>query len=331
MAWAPAVLMGDPSFFSIKGGANPHTRDRFGRKKRVDRDRAIAQWHALARLLTDLGVAVYVIPPDGEWPGLVYPANAGILLEREAEKPAHAKTFYLSNLIPTRAGEKDHYRAFLTALGFSVADVPGRFEGEADLFPAGFYYLFTSGPLREQRLVPHLGFPPWRWVYGFRSDPALRGHLTKLVSPRPVLSLTLTQPTHYHGDTVLCAFGPAGEYLLAYLPGLTGESGKRLRRAFGGRLIPLSPLDGEKFAANSFCVRMKTGEWVLILPEGVTEELLKEVERRGVRPLTVDVSEFLKKGGGAVKCMIGILGPMSDDGVSDEVRRFRSTHRYPAR
>jgi hypothetical protein len=27
-----------------------------------------------------------------------------------------------------------------------------------------------------------------------------------------------------------------------------------------------------------------------------------------VRPLTVDVGEFLKKGGGSVKCMIGDLG-----------------------
>jgi hypothetical protein len=29
-----------------------------------------------------------------------------------------------------------------------------------------------------------------------------------------------------------------------------------------------------------------------------------------VTPLCVDVSEFLKKGGGSVKCMIGDLGPV---------------------
>jgi hypothetical protein len=32
------------------------------------------------------------------------------------------------------------------------------------------------------------------------------------------------------------------------------------------------------------------------------------VRDRGVTPITVDVSEFLKKGGGSVKCMIGDLG-----------------------
>jgi hypothetical protein len=40
---------------------------------------------------------------------------------------------------------------------------------------------------------------------------------------------------------------------------------------------------------------------------------LAQVRDRGVRPLTVDVSEFLKKGGGSVKCMIGDLGPLREE------------------
>jgi N-dimethylarginine dimethylaminohydrolase len=43
----------------------------------------------------------------------------------------------------------------------------------------------------------------------------------------------------------------------------------------------------------------------------VSERLLDEVKERGVTPVVVDVSEFLKKGGGSVKCMIGDLGPLS--------------------
>ena len=52
----PTVLMGDPTHFSVVGGANPHTRDRWGRRKSVDRTRAIRQWHALRDLLTDPGL-----------------------------------------------------------------------------------------------------------------------------------------------------------------------------------------------------------------------------------------------------------------------------------
>ena len=44
------------------------------------------------------------------------------------------------------------------------------------------------------------------------------------------------------------------------------------------------------------------------MPDGLSERLLDQIRDRGVRPLTVDVSEFLKKGGGSVKCMIGDLG-----------------------
>jgi hypothetical protein len=44
------------------------------------------------------------------------------------------------------------------------------------------------------------------------------------------------------------------------------------------------------------------------LPEGVSENLLAQIRERDVTPVTVNVSEFLKKGGGSVKCMIGDLG-----------------------
>jgi N-dimethylarginine dimethylaminohydrolase len=77
VSWRRAVLMGDPAHFSVKGGANPHTRTRFGLRRRVNRERAIAQWKRLRDALKDLGVRVVVIPPAPEQPGLVYPANAG--------------------------------------------------------------------------------------------------------------------------------------------------------------------------------------------------------------------------------------------------------------
>ena len=47
------VLMGDPTHFSVVGGANPHTRDRWGRRKHVDRDTAIAQWKRMKDLLAE--------------------------------------------------------------------------------------------------------------------------------------------------------------------------------------------------------------------------------------------------------------------------------------
>jgi N-dimethylarginine dimethylaminohydrolase len=264
-------------------------------------------------VLRDLGVRVVVVPADPGQPGLVYPANAGFLPFVDAEKPIFEKTFYLSNLIATRAGERFHYGRVVTSQGLRVAAVPEqlRFEGEADFFPAADHYLLTHGRIERQRFVPALAFPPWKRVYGFRSDARAEPLLAKLVEPRRVVALELTLEAHYHGDTVLCAFGPGRRLLLAYRAGLTPASWTRLVGLFGNAVIELSDADAARYAANSFTL-VQGNEARLVMPAGVSNRLLAQIRERGVTPLTVDVSEFLKKGGGSVKCMIGDLGAVAE-------------------
>jgi N-dimethylarginine dimethylaminohydrolase len=303
--------MGDPTHFSVVGGANPHTRTRWGTRRRVDRELAIRQWHGLKAALEAHGVRVLVVAPDPRQPGLVYPANAGFLTDVDAPRPHGEKTFYLSNLLPTRAGEKQHYRRVLHAAGFRLAEFDPhlRFEGEADFFPVGGAYLFTCGRLERQRFVPRLGFPPWRRVYGFRSDARLEPRLAEIVTPKPVHRFELVLEAHYHGDTALCAFGPRREHLLAYRRALAPGDWERLIALVGDAVIELSEADAARYAANAF--RLETGsESYLFLPAGVSDALLARIRERGVTPICVDVSEFLAKGGGSVKCMIGDLGPV---------------------
>jgi N-dimethylarginine dimethylaminohydrolase len=295
----PTVLMGDPTHFSVVGGANPHTRDRWGRRKTVDRALAIRQWQRLRDLLSDHGVAVVTVPPDPSWPGTVYPANAGLRLGQD---------FVLSNLIPTRAGETPLYRSAIERLGLRCHTLQHRFEGEADLFPGGGMYLFTYGEIRRQRFVPRLGIPPWKRVYGFRSEPAALEEIERIQTlGRRVVSVQLRDERYYHGDTCLCSFGPGRGALLAYLPALAPEAEERLRAAFGERLIALDDSDALLYAANSFAFE-RDGVPHLVMPEGVSQKLQEQVRAQGARVVTVDVSEFLKKGGGSVKCMIGDLG-----------------------
>lgn len=311
MAYRRTILMGDPAFFSVKGGANPHTRTRWGTRRTVDRAKAQAQWARLRDVLTELGVRVLVVPPDEAQPGLVYPANAGFLTDVDAEKPLAEKTFYLANLLPTRAGEKPHYRRVLEAAGFRCREIDPRFrmEGEADFFPAADRYLLTFGGIQRQRFVPALGFPPWRRIYGFRTDVAVEPLLRELVAPLDVCRIELVRETHYHGDTALCAFGPRRELLLAYRAGLGRGCWEKLRETFGAeRVIEIPEADANCYAANSFTYT-RGSESYLVMPGGVSDALQARVRERGVTPLTVDVSEFLKKGGGSVKCMIGDLGP----------------------
>ncbi len=327
-----AVLMGDPAHFHIAGGANPFTRNWWGKRKEVDKKRAIGQWHHLAKTLTSLGVRVFVIPPDERHPGLVYPANAGFLSRLEEPIPIQRKSFILSNLLPSRAGESPVYTEFLKGLGFSLVSIRHRFEGEAELFPVGEEHVFTYGGVVKQRFVPRLGIPPWRRVYGFRTERDSLGELSPFLGNGAVHDFELEEESHYHGDTVFCSLGEKREFLLAYLEGLAPESRERCRKIFGERLIPLSTRDAFYYAANSYQVRTADG-LRLIIPEGVSDSLLREIERRGVIPLPIDVSEFLKKGGGAVKCMIGDLGELLDEppSPSQTIAAFRETHRYDSR
>ena len=300
-ALAPTVLMGDPAHFRVLGGANPHTRDRFGRRKGVDRELAVRQWRGLYDLLVDLGVRVHVIPPDKALPGLVYPANAGFRT---------GDAFVVSSLVPTRAGEAPAYRKAVESLGLRTHAIPSRFEGEADLFPAGQAYLFTFGEIRRQRFAPRAGWPPWKRIYGFRSEPQALVEIGNIRPfDRPVYPLRLADERYYHGDTCLCSFGPGRASLLAYLPALDRGGVAKLEVAFGERLVPLDPADAAIYAANSFHLEV-SGECLLVMPKGISTRLEDQVRSHGVRVLLVDVSEFHKKGGGSVKCMIGDLGEL---------------------
>jgi N-dimethylarginine dimethylaminohydrolase len=252
-------------------------------------------------LLRDLGLHVAVVPPHASHPGLVYPANAGF---------RHGRVFVLSNLTPTRAGEQPIYRDVIEALGLRCATIGARFEGEADLFPAGDDYLFTHGRIRRQRFVPRLGWPPWKRVYGFRSDPRALDEIEAIAKlGKGVVRVELVDERYYHGDTCLCSFGPGREFLLAYARVLHPASAARLRERFGESMVEIGDADAAIYAANSFALRAG-GESLLVMPEGVSARLVDAIRARGTRVVTADVSEFHKKGGGSVKCMIGDLGEL---------------------
>lgn len=294
-----SVLMGDPGEFHIAGGANPFTRTWWGSKKYVNRFKAIEQWKGLYALLVSLGVKIHVLPASHENPGLVYPANYGVRL---------GDTFVLSNLLPTRAGEVLIYEKYLKGLGLQTARIRRRFEGEAEFFPVGSRYVFTYGAVKQQRFKPKFALPPWTRVYGFRTEHHAMDELRTFLPPgTEIVDFELIEESHYHGDTVFCSFGPNREYLMAYLEGILEADRERCRRIFKENLIVLSSRDGFHYAANSFQVKTPDG-LKLIVPEGVSETLLGQIREKGVEPMTIDVSEFLKKGGGAVKCMIGDLG-----------------------
>jgi N-dimethylarginine dimethylaminohydrolase len=96
---------------------------------------------------------------------------------------------------------------------------------------------------------------------------------------------------------------------MVYLPALSCKSQELLRDSFRDQLIPLSSEDAFRFAANSFFIETEKGS-MMFMPAGISERLKNDVKERGVTPIEVDVSEFLEKGGGSIKCMLLDLGPV---------------------
>lgn len=323
------ILMGDPFFFNIQGGANPHTRNRYGVKKKVNRDLAIKQWHQLAETFIHYGIQIFVIPSQKDHPGLVYPANAGFMPHIQKRIPLSKNLFYLSNLTPTRAGEQPFYKRILEGIGVKTANVTKRFEGEADLFPVGEKYIFTYGEIKKQGFHLRFGFPPYKRSYGFRSDYHLYDELQAILEKTEIIPLTLVNEEYYHGDTLLCSFGQNREHLLVYIDGFSKESQDKCRKEFHDSMILLSKDDAEIYAANSFQT-IYQNDIFLFMPMGMSQKLIDQIQERGVKPVLIDVSEFMKKGGGSIKCMVGDLGNLIDSVnlLSENVKRYRDKHRY---
>ena len=285
--------MGDPAAFEIRHGNNPHTRNRYGIKKHVDKARAKEQWTAMKEVLERHGIDVHVLPADSERPGLVFPANAGFIPKEG--------TFIAAHLNPSRAAEQQIYADVLRQLGFSIHPLSQPFEGQADLIRWGDSYLFSYGPLRTAGWSWRLGWPPWRRHYGFRTDQAALSELTQWIPADKVLSIELIDERYYHGDTLLCSFGPDRRYLLAYAGAMSTASEEQLRPH--KNILWLSDEDAAAFAANSFGIQCGDRH-ILFMPAGVSTPLRRQIEALGVETEMIDVSEFLSKGGGAVKCML---------------------------
>ena len=93
----------------------------------------------------------------------------------------------------------------------------------------------------------------------------------------------------------------------------SGPNGASPHHEPGDRLIELDEADAQRYAANSFTYAPDDEDPLLFMPGGISERLQAHVRDLGVTPTLVDVSEFLKKGGGSVKCMIGDLGLIESD------------------
>jgi N-dimethylarginine dimethylaminohydrolase len=232
----------------------------------ADTARATRQWQQLRRAFVRLGHTVRAIDPQPGLPDMVFAANGATVI---GGKVLGARFRY-----PQRAPEAQAYLDWFTRGGYATVRTPRSVnEGEGDIVFA------------ERAIL--LG-------HGFRSDPAVAVELETLFG-LPVLSLRLVDPRYYHLDTALCVLDAD---TAAYYPAAFDDAGKAVLTSHFAELIEAKDEDAEVLGLNA----ISDGRHV-VLPEQATG-LAAQLAGRGFEPVGVDLSEFLKSGGGPKCCTL---------------------------
>lgn len=235
----------------------------------VDRELAIAQWEQLRRTYLDLGHTVDEIEPLPGLPDMVFAANGATVIDGQALEVQFRE--------PQRADEAPAYRNWLEQAGFPVHAAKHVNEGEGDFLVVGDYLLAGTG---------------------FRTAHAAHAHAQEIFG-RPVITLQLVDPCFYHLDTALAVID---DRTIAYLPEAFSTGSQAVLRRLFPDAIEAALADAAAFGLNAVSDGRNV---VLPVQAGGLAAALRE---RGYQPVTVDLSELRKAGGGAKCCTLELRG-----------------------
>jgi len=258
VAQKKSVLMCRPEYFTVSYRINPWMFP----ENPTDQDLAMAQWLSLYETYQRLGIDVDLIDPIEGLPDMVYAANGGFVLDGIAygAKFRHAE----------RAPEGPAYLTHLASRGFDAREAAEVNEGEGDFLLVGDVILAA---------------------HGFRSEGGSHEELAAVFG-RPVISLTLINPSYYHLDTALAVLD---DDTIAYLPtAFDAESNRVLQERYPDAIIA-----NEEDAAVLGLNLYSDGKNVVMAEQATT--LRRDIESRGFVTHGVNLSELLL-GGGGVKC-----------------------------
>jgi len=251
-------------------------------EKPTDAANAMRQWARLRQVYIDLGHDVRTIDPVAGLPDMVFAANGATVV---GGRVLGARFRH-----PQRAREADVYMDWFCASGYTEVRTPEHVnEGEGDILFAGSALL--AG-------------------YGFRSDQTIAAELADLFG-LPVVSLRLVDPRFYHVDTALCVLDAD---TAAYYPPAFDDASRAVLAGRFADLIEAKDEDAEVLGLNA----ISDGRHV-ILPRQAAG-LAAQVAEKGFEPVGVDMSEFLKAGGGPKCCTLELHASASNPAETDQPR-----------
>jgi N-dimethylarginine dimethylaminohydrolase len=229
----------------------------------VDPARATAQWEHLVETYESLGHDVEIIEPVPGVPDMVFSANSAIV---DGGRVLTARFRH-----PERTPEQLPYREWFIQREFTeVRAARAICEGEGDVTFAG---------------------PVALAGWGFRTSRGAHHELQEFFG-RPVVSLRLCDPRFYHLDMALCVLD---ERTVAYFPSAFSAGSRCVLQRLFPDAIRVQEADALALGLNAVY-----DGYHVVFPSAA-RGMYDLVRARGLEPVAVDVSEFVKAGGG-VKC-----------------------------
>ena len=228
----------------------------------TDNPLARQQWQTLHDAYLAHGHRVSLIEPSPDWPDMVFAANGATVVGGKAYGVKFAHA--------ERAGEAELYLDWFRRNGYAAVAANETNEGEGDFLTVGNRILAASG---------------------FRSSPESHRELGQVLGLE-VVSLELVDPRFYHLDTALAVLEPTK---VAYFPGAFSAASLQVLRDMFPDAILVDEDEAIWLALNA------TSDGENVFHAAQAPKFAAELKNRGYNPVSVDVSEFLK-GGGGIKC-----------------------------
>ncbi len=256
----------------------------------VDRALAQRQWETLVGALREAGAEVELLEPQPGLPDLVFTANLG-LVDGTTFIPARMRH-------PERRDEPAHAERWFRSHGYDVRPLGEDVvqEGAGDGLP--FEGTLVGG-------------------YRTRSSASSYVDIGRIVDAR-ILPVELVDERFYHVDIVFCPLDSSSALLAA---GKLDADSARLVLELVPDPILLSDEEAQAFCANAVVVGRS-----VVMP-ACTPRLERELRARGFEPVVVDVSEFLKAGGGP-RCLTLALDVVLSHADSAALEQRHLAHNY---
>lgn len=236
---------------------------------KIDETKAMQEWEQLVTIYKELGATVEIIDQQKDSPDMVFTTDQGIVKD---------KTVLLSRFwAAERKKESKYYEEWFSEHGYNVLYLPENiyFEGNGDSFFWG-----------DKLLVG----------IGYRADNQTCNAVSKLLNIE-VIPLEIIDPKFYHLDV---GFFPLNKQTAFYYPLAFSQKSRGVIKKLVPNPIELSQDEAYGFCANS----VVTDHHVIHQKENPTFK--EKLQKLGYESIEVDVSEFMKSGGG-IHCLTNIL------------------------